>query len=225
MEDPRFHLYNRNPGLCCPQEALLHSGSSDSACTPNPSPPASIQELLSRDSLQGGGRGCPSLCRQASPQAWKWKEQPGVSGRPDNNWPVRGRRVGGGEAPRLPEVTATWRCGPIVCGGVQGARTPVFQPVWPGLRRQIPSRAAGERAGPGGPCLFAHPAPFREKEAGTSHCRCYIDPCHKFKTQGTILGTKSYEAPLPLAAEVISPTELPPSPALHPSSRRLKIHG
>lgn len=57
---------------------------------------------------------------------------------------------------------------------------------------------------------------FREKEAGTSHCRCYIDPFHKLNTRGSCPGTKSYEAPLPLAAEATSTSELPPQPAPAP---------
>lgn len=71
------------------REALFYLlDPSDSACPSSPPPnsypavPSWDPKQQSWDSLQGGGRGCPPLGRQASPQAWKWKAQPGVSRRP-----------------------------------------------------------------------------------------------------------------------------------------------
>lgn len=120
------------------REALFHLlDPSDSACPSSPPPnsypavPSADPKQQSRDSLQGGGRGCPSLGRQASPQAWKWKAQSGVPSTlaTSSPWGSEAPRqpfgVGGGTLPDLRKWLPLGALAPLSLGGPE-RRAPLY---------------------------------------------------------------------------------------------------
>lgn len=209
VEDHRLHLPNRSLGQCCPGNLCYLRGAPDSVCSPRPPSGAGPEK-----SSSGGipcGSGCPSLRRQASPPAWKWKVQPGPSGRPATvGWerqkplgsPVRVSR--GAPRRKLPplDVTASWRSG-LQCPPLEGTSERGMCPgSWAGVARTQATSRRVTGAPPLGPSCSVFSVK-RKRELLTADV---ILP---------LSGPTLHQPPLPLPVEVICTTELPPASSWH----------